>query len=156
MAGQRHFIREDVVVADDAVVRYVYADHKKVARADAGRLPRAVRAMKRAKLADDVVIANLEKALFALELNVLRLAADDGVFVDAITRSEPRKALDHGISADLAIWTDFDVRFDYGGRMNRHLQGFEDNRVLWILQILFNMQNCLWVLYGRRRENFVQ
>src|SRR5690349_3182629 len=76
MACQRHFIREDVVVADHAVMRYVYTDHKEVARADAGRLRRAVRPVKRAKLADDVVIANLEKALFALELNVLRLAAD--------------------------------------------------------------------------------
>jgi len=28
----------------------------------------------------------------------------------------------------------------------QHLQGFQDNRVLWILQILFIMLGCLWVL----------
>src|SRR5690349_8231417 len=130
MSRQRHFIGENVVVADRAVVRHVYPNHEEVARADARRLPCPVRAMKSAKLAHDVVVADLEKALFAFELDVLRLAAKHGVFVDAIPGPEPRKPLDYGISADLAIQTDFHVRFDYGGRMNRHLQGFEDNRVL--------------------------
>src|SRR5690349_6618738 len=121
MTGQRHFIREDVVVTDDAVVRDVNAHHEEVARADASRLTRAVGAMKRAKLPNNVVVADLEETLLALELDVLRLAADDGVFVNAIARAEPRKALDHGVSADFAVRTDFHVGFDNGGRVDRHL-----------------------------------
>jgi hypothetical protein len=139
MTGQGYLIGKNVVVADGAVVRHVYANHEKVPRADAGRLARSIRSMQRAKLANDVVVADLEKTLFAVELNILRLAADDRVLGDAIARSEARKPLDYGVSTDFATWTHFHVVFDYGGRMNVHLQGFEDNRVLWILQILFMM-----------------
>ena len=65
------------------------------------------------------------------------------MLVNAIPRAQPRKTFDNGIGGNLAIWANFDVVLDYGGRMNTHLQGFEDNRVLWILQILFMMQPLL-------------
>ena len=124
-------------------MRDMYADHEEVARPDARRLTAAIRAVERTKLANDIVVANLEKAFFACELNVLRLATDDGVFVDAIPRAQPRKSLDHSIGADLAIRPNLHVIFNNRGRMYTHLQGFEDNRVLWILQILFIMLGCL-------------
>jgi len=44
------------------------------------------------------------------------------------------------------------------GILDRNLQNFtdfQDNRVLWILQILFMMLNCSWGFEVRRRKAFV-
>ena len=139
MSSQRYLIRKNVVVANHTVMRDMNANHEEVARADPRGLPLAVRPVKSAKLANNVVVANIEETLFAFELNVLRLAPDHGMFVNAVPGAEPGKTFNHGISRDLAIRANFDFVLYYGGWVNTHLQGFEDNRVLWIVQILFMM-----------------
>src|SRR5262249_53742763 len=130
MSGQRHLIGKDVVVTDDAVVRDVDADHEEVARADTRRLAGAVSAVKRAELANQVIVAYLKVTLLAFELYVLRLAAQNGVLKDPVAGAESRKSLDYGIRGYLAIGPNFDVVLYYGGRMNTHLQGFENNSCL--------------------------
>jgi hypothetical protein len=115
------------------------ADHEKVARPDARGFTSATRAVQRAELADNIVVPDFEETRLALELHVLRLAAHDGMLVNPIARAQPRKTLDYCIRSNLTIWANFDVIFDNSCGMYRHLQGFEDNRVLWILQILFIM-----------------
>jgi hypothetical protein len=146
MPRQRHLIREDIVIPNHTIMRNMHADHKKVARADPRSLPLAVGPVKSAKLANDVVVANFEETFFPFEFNVLRLAANHGMLENAVTGAQTRKLFDHRISRNLAIWANFDVVLDYSGRMDTHLQGFEDNRVLWIVQILFMMLDGLMCL----------
>ncbi len=110
--GERDFVGEDVVVADHAVVRDVNADHEKIARADASGLSFAVGAMKRAKLANHIVVADFEIALLAFKLHILRLAADDGMLKNAVSRPDFRESFDDGIGPNLAIWANFHVIFD--------------------------------------------
>jgi hypothetical protein len=124
----------------------MHPNHKKVARADPRGLPRTIRPVKRAELPNYVVVADFEETLFAFELNVLRLAADNGMLENPVACTQTRKPFDHGVSRNLAIWANFDFVLYYGGWMNTHLQGFEDNRVLWIVQILFMMLGGLMCL----------
>ena len=152
VSGEGDFVSEDVVVADDAVVGDVNADHEEVARTDASGLFVTVGAMKGAKLSNHIVVADFEIAPLAFELQILRLTAQNRMFKNPIARANFRKPLDDGVGSDLAIWADFDVVFDDGCRMNGHfltdfqdLQDFQNNHVLWILQILFMMLGCLGV-----------
>jgi hypothetical protein len=105
--------------------------------------------LKSAKLADEVVVPDLQVTFFASELYVLRLAANHGVLKDAVAGADTRKPFDHRIGPDLAIRANFHVIFDDGGWVNGHFvtdlpdfQDSQDNRVLWILQILFMMLDC--------------
>ena len=143
MSSERNFIREDVVAADLAVVRHMAADHEKIARADPRRLTFAAGPVQRTKLANLIIVADFEITLLAAKLHVLRLATHHDVLKNPVPGPEFGIPLDDGIGGDVAIWADFDVIFDYRCRMDRHLQGFEDNGVLWILQILFMMQRLL-------------
>jgi len=145
VSRQRDLVREYVVVADNAVVSNVNADHQKIAGSDAGDLVFPVRPVQRAKLPNDVVVADFEVTALAAKLHVLRFAADNGVLENAISGAQPGITLNDGVGADIAVWADFDVILDNCCGMYRHLQGFEDNRVLWILQILFMMP---WLLQG--------
>jgi hypothetical protein len=144
MSGESDFIREDVVVANHAVVSDMTADHEKVARSYARRFAFAAGPVQRTKLTNLIIFADFEIALLAVEFYVLRLTAHDGVLENPVSGPEFRKPLYYGIGPDLTIRADFHVIFDDRCRMDRHLQGFEDNRVLWILQILFMMQPLLW------------
>lgn len=120
MSRECNFVRKNVVVADDAVVRDVRSDHQEVARSDARRLVCAAGPVQRAKLANDVVVADFQVTALAVKLHVLRLAAHDGVFEDAVSGPDFRKLFDDGVSPNLAIWANFHVIFDNGGRMYGH------------------------------------
>jgi hypothetical protein len=129
---------------------HVHSNHEEVTRADARRFSLAVGPVKSAKLADLVIVANFEKTLLALELHVLWLAANHGVLENPVSRADSGKSLDDGVGADLAVWADFHIILDYGCGVNSHfwlnlqnLQDFEDNGVLWILQILFMMHDVV-------------
>jgi len=107
--------------------------------------------MKSAELTNDVVVADFEIAGLAFELNVLRLTANHGMLKNPVPGADSRESFDYSIGPDLAIRANFDVFLDDGCGMNGHfydrylhdLQDFQDNRVLWILQILFMMLGCL-------------
>src|SRR5215216_238629 len=99
---------------------HVYPDHEEVARADPSRLSLAVGTMKGAELADQIIVTNLEITSFTLELYVLGLAANHGVLEDPVSRANAGKTLDDGVGADLAVWADFHVIFDYGCGVDRH------------------------------------
>jgi hypothetical protein len=101
-------------------VRDVNADHKKVARSDARRQSFAVRTVKSAELANDVVVADLEIARFAFELNVLRLTADYGMLKNPVPGADSGEPFDYSIGPNLAIWANFDVILDDGCGMNGH------------------------------------
>jgi hypothetical protein len=96
----------------------VHANHEKVARPNASCFSFATRAMKRAKLTNQVVVAYLQVALLSPKLYVLRLSAQHGVFENAVAGADSGKPLDDGVGPNLAIWPNFDVIFDNGSRMN--------------------------------------
>src|SRR5262245_17882138 len=95
VTSERHFVGKNIIVADNAVVCDVYSHHEKVARTYASRLPCSIGPVKGAKLADDIVVPNLEVARLPLELHILWLAANHRMLKDAITGTQTRKALDH-------------------------------------------------------------
>ena len=70
--------------------------------------------MQRAKLANQIVIANDQTARFAFELHILRLATKDGMFEDTVPRSYLSKAFDNCVRTDLAALADLDFIFDHG------------------------------------------
>jgi hypothetical protein len=103
----------------------VNADHKKVARSDARRQSFAVRTVKSAELANDVVVADLEIARFAFELNVLRLTADYDMLKNPIPGADSGEPFDYSIGPNLAIWANFRVIFYDGRWVDGHfLTGF--------------------------------
>src|SRR6185369_1600522 len=115
---ERNFVCKNIIVADHAVVRDVYPNHEEVARTDPRRLPRAIGPVKRAKLSNDIVVANLEKTRFTLELYILWLSANHRMLENAIPGSDSREAFDDRIGSNLAIRADFDVVFDNSGGVN--------------------------------------
>jgi hypothetical protein len=115
---ERNFVRKNIIVADHAVVRDVHSDHEKVSRTDARRLSLAIGPMKRAELANDIVVADLEESRLTLELHILRLAANHCMLENAIPGADSREALDDRIGSNLAIRADFDVILDDRGRVN--------------------------------------
>jgi hypothetical protein len=120
MARERNLVRENVVVTNDTVVRDVNADHKKVARSDACRQSFPARTVKSAELANDVVVADLEIAGLAFELNILRLTADYGMLKNPVPGADSGEPFDYSIGPNLAIWANFDVILDDGCGMNGH------------------------------------
>lgn len=130
MPRESDFVREDVVAADHAIMGHVAADHEKVARSDARRFTFAAGPVKRTKLANQVTVADFQITLLAAKLHILRLATDDGMFEDTVSGPDFGIAFDDCKSGDLAIWADFHVIFDDRCGMDRHLLGFENNRVL--------------------------
>src|ERR1041384_7185162 len=104
--GERNFVSKDIIVADHTVVRDVYSNHKKVPRPDARRLSFAIGPVKRTELADDIVVADLEKTRFTLELYILRPPADNRMLEDAISGAQPREAFDDRIRSNRAIRAD--------------------------------------------------
>jgi hypothetical protein len=76
--------------------------------------------VKSAGLANDVVVADFEVAGLALELHVLRFAADYGMLENAVAGAEAGEPFDDSVGSDLTIWANFDVIFDDGCVMNCH------------------------------------
>ena len=120
--GKRDFVREDIIVVYTAVVRDVHAHHEEIARTDARRLTFAAGAMERAKLPNQVVVADFEEAGLTFELYVLRLSANHGMLEDPVARADFGELFDDGVGSNLAIWANFDVIFDYGCGVDRHFE----------------------------------
>src|SRR5204862_3847917 len=92
------------------------AADQEVPAADARQRALAARAVNRHVLAYQVVVADFETARLALELHVLRLAAQGCVLVDAIAATERGEALDDRVRADFAALLDTDLVLDDGVR----------------------------------------
>jgi len=118
--GECDFVRENVVVTDNTVVRNVNADHKKISRAGARYQSFAAGPVKSAELTNDVVVADLEIAGLAFKLHILRFAADYGMLKNPVPGADSGESFDYGIGSDLAIWANFDVILDDGCGMNGH------------------------------------
>ena len=102
-------------------MRDVDADHQEVPAPQPRRLALAARAVDGHVLAYEVVVAYTQSGALALELHVLRLAAEGRVLVDAVARAEGREAFDDGVGADLAALADLHVLLDDGVRADAHV-----------------------------------
>jgi hypothetical protein len=120
VARERHLVREDVVVANHAVMGHVNSDHEKVPRTDTGCQSFAVGAMKSAELANDIVVPDFEITGLAFELHILRFAPDHSVLEDPVAGADPGESFDYSVGSNLTIWPNFDVILDYGSGVNGH------------------------------------
>src|SRR5262245_5870319 len=118
MARECNLVSEDVVVADFTVVCDMDSYHEEVSRTNLGRLPFTTGAMKSAELANQVVITDVQKALFVFELYVLGFASQHCVFEDPVSCSQPSKALDDSMCGHIATIANLHVCLNYGERTN--------------------------------------
>jgi len=127
MPGDHHVVRQDVLVPDDRVVSEVEVDHHQIVGPDLGQ-PAAFcgAGVDGGALAENVLVADLEKGGFAGEFFVLRVGADDGLRVEKVAAADGGLAQDgdvgdesvagpdHDIRPDDAERADLDVRSDLG------------------------------------------
>ena len=112
VSGHLDRIRDDDVVADDAIVRDVHVRHEKASRPD-GRLPGGGAAsIDRAILADDRTAPDFHPGFLALVLQVLGVVADDGAVADFHALTDARVALDDGVRGKRAALAYGDTRSD--------------------------------------------
>src|SRR5690606_32807453 len=101
MPGQGRVVGEDAAVAHLAVVGDVHVGQQPVVVADAGDAATvAGAAVDGGEFADDVAVADHQFGVLALELLVLRVAADRGRAVDAVVAPDPGRALDAAVGTD--------------------------------------------------------
>ena len=65
--------------------------------------------MEGAKLPNEIIVANYQVTNLAFELHMLWLASEDSMFENAVPIAQAGKALDHRMSANLAVVADFDM-----------------------------------------------
>lgn len=81
----------------------VRVGHAQVAAADTGNAASAFRApVERGEFTDTVIVAELQPRHFALELEILRFAADQRVGMDMVAHAHPRVIFDDGVGVDAA------------------------------------------------------
>ena len=139
VTGQAGGVGHDHAVAQDTVVGHVYIGHEQAVVADAGHAAAVLgAAMDGAELAEDVVVAHFQKRLLAVELEVLGLAAHDGVGVETVVAAHAGVGLDLGTGlqdgpvshggallhdaerADADVLAQFGTGIDHGGGMDCH------------------------------------
>ena len=101
------------MAADAAIVRDVRVGQDPVVVADAGDAAAvAGAAVDGDELADAVAVADDEFGALAVELLVLRIAADRGVAGDAVVAADAGRAVDAAVRADRGAVADLDVGAD--------------------------------------------
>ena len=129
-------IGNQVTVAQNAVVPEMNVGHQQIVVAHHRRLALAGRAVNRHHFAQHVVVAQFDERFLALELQVLRLAAqnyvrhqtaifaqsgaalDDDVGLQSRPSADARSALDNAKRADLDVLPDFGTGINDGQSMN--------------------------------------
>jgi hypothetical protein len=110
MAGQGGVIGENRVVADDTIMRDMHISHDPIIVADTGNPGILNRAgVKRAKFANDIVIANVQSGWFTGIFFVLRLFAERNKLKNPIAKADARMTGDDGMRANLCAGPNFDV-----------------------------------------------
>ena len=109
MTSECDTVCEDIIVADDAVVRDVDSNHQKVAGTNSCRLTLAGGAVEGAKLSNEIIVANYQMTNLAFELHMLWLASEDSMFENAVPVAQAGKAFDHRMRANLTVVAYFDM-----------------------------------------------
>ena len=120
VSGQRAVVREDHLVANDAVVRDVGVSEEVAAAADDCFRAGQGAAVDRAEFAESVPVADFEKSRLAVVFEVLRFLSDRRVSKKEIAASDFGRAhhrdvvLEFGVFADDDVWPDHAVGPDAG------------------------------------------
>jgi len=107
IAAQQHIVRDDDLVADNAVVSDMRVDHQKIFIPDLGRAVCRRSAVNGRLLANDVAFADFHPTSRGRrKTNVLRFTSDDCAVPDSIASADGYFPFNHDISADHAIVPD--------------------------------------------------
>src|SRR4029079_12691107 len=89
MTRERHHVGQYGMAADLRIMRHVDIGHDPVVVANA-RHPQVLHrsGIQRAEFTNDVVVADLQACWLAILFLVLRIAADDGMLVDAVVAAD--------------------------------------------------------------------
>jgi hypothetical protein len=118
MTGEGDAVCENIIVADDAVVRDVDSNHQKVAGTNLCRLTFTGGAVEGAKLPNEIIVANYQMTSLTFELHMLWLAPEDSMFKNAVPVAQAGKAFDHRMSANLTVVAYFDMLLNNRIRSN--------------------------------------
>ena len=112
--GQSGVVDDDDLVTDHAVVGDVARGHDEAAPSDPRVVPLVGRAVHGDVFADGRVLPDGHPhGQPGPELQVLRLAADDGAMAHAAARPQGHPALEHDVRSDLHFWPDPGLRADH-------------------------------------------
>ena len=113
IAREQAVVGDDDPVADRGVVSEVDADHEKVVVANGGGTPLLCPAMDGDVFAQNIVIPDHHFAVGSrLEVEILRIATDDGTVTDGVAGTEKHMTPDHSPGLDLASLADDRPRLD--------------------------------------------
>ena len=116
VARHLHRIRDDHVIADDAVMRDMHVRHQEATCPHRRLASRGAAAVDRAVLPDDRPVADLHPRLFAFVLEVLRIVADHRAVADLHAVTHARVALQDGVRRDAAALSHRHARADHAIR----------------------------------------
>ncbi len=139
VAGERHAVAQNDVIADAAIVRHVGVGHQQVVAADAGDQAAARgAAVDGDELADAVAVADARLGALAFIFQILRGHADGAVREEDVVFADPGGAFqvdvghqagagadlhfraDDAVGSDLGAFGDARLRVHDGGRMDGH------------------------------------
>ena len=112
VSGQGCSVSKNIVVPDFAIVSDVHTDHEEVSRTNSRCCSFATRSVNRAKFANEIIGADVEETFFVFELDVLRFAAEHGMFENSIARSQPGELFDYGVGGDITTISNFGIAFN--------------------------------------------
>ena len=116
MSGQRSIIGKYAVAADNAVVGNMHIGHNEVVVADNRFARSRGTAVYRAAFADDIVVANLDSGVLAVELQILRDGGYDGTWKDLAVLTDTGSWKDCHIRTNPRVVADDDILI-YGGEI---------------------------------------
>src|SRR5690606_23226367 len=96
VTGELRTVRDDDPVAQMAVVREMHVRHDEAVGAHGGAHRLGGAAVDRGILADHAAVADLHRRVLTAELEVLRIAADDGADPDLHLAAQTHVALERG------------------------------------------------------------
>lgn len=115
--GERRAIHENRVAADLAIVADVRVGHDEIVIAetrDAAAFHGA--AIHRGEFAKCVAVSDFERDALACKRQILRIAANDRKWIQAIILAEARRAFDDGVMIENASIAEFDIISDNSER----------------------------------------
>ena len=114
VASHLSAVAEGDIVVHLSVVRDMHTFHEEVAVADAGFAISKSGTVYHHILAEDILVADDERGLCAVVIEVLWLSAEHRVLIYFFTSSEPCATHDAGVREDDAVVTDYHIVLDVG------------------------------------------
>src|SRR5438105_14391159 len=108
--GHLDRVRDDDVVANDAIVRDVHVRHEKAARPDRRLSGRRATPIDRAVFPNDRSAPDFHPGFLALVLEVLRVVTDDRAIADFDAVADARISLEDGVPSERTVLAHLSAR----------------------------------------------